>query len=621
MVRPAWIRSYLRLWSLVLEHRALLAVAVAAMIGGAVATAGIGLLAGPAIKMLFAGGAPPAWLARILGTSLQDLRPELLRASLPAAFLVLGLIRAACSFLQAERMARVELLVVTDLQERLHAKLLTLSRGYFQRQHTAELFARFGGDLGEIGRAMGQGVSASLKDGAQLVALLLTCALLNPGWLLVALLVVPVTLTPIVRFGQALRKLTAQSQQRQAELLAQAQDALEGAAVLAAYNAEEAALNAQRGREAELLAVQRKSFALRAAFTPTLDLLWASALALALLAVGLRTELASEKLISFLAILFLAYQPLKSLANSSQWLIPGLTAAERVFAVLDAAPEIADRPDARILSRARGGLRFESVGVRFGSPSGSPSGSKLALDEVDLHIRPGETVGIVGPSGAGKSTLLQLVPRLLDPDSGRMLLDGVDLKDVTLASLRRQIALVAQETFLFDATVAENVSAAAPGATRRQVEEALEAAGALRFVRQLPAGLDTQLGERAATLSGGQRQRLAIARALLKDAPILLLDEATSALDSETEEQIQAALVRLRRGRTALMVAHRLATVASADRIVVLREGRVVQDGTPDQLRSQPGLYRELLDLQTARPPEGSAPGSLGPGKALEAGD
>ena len=201
-----------------------------------------------------------------------------------------------------------------------------------------------------------------------------------------------------------------------------------------------------------------------------------------------------------------------------------------------------------------------------------------------------------------------------------MRLDGDDLRDLTLASLRRQIALVAQETFLFDATVAENVSATLPGASRRQVEEALEAAGALKFVRQLPAGLDTRLGERGATVSGGQRQRLAIARALLKDAPILLLDEATSALDSETEEQIQAALGRLRQGRTVLMVAHRLATVASADRIVVLKEGRVVQDGTPDELRRQPGLYQELLELQSART-TGQIPTPFGAGKALEAGD
>ena len=389
MARPTWIRSYLGLWSLVLKRRGVLALAIAAMVGGAVATAGIGLLAGPAIKMLFSGGAPPPWVARLLGTSLQGLSPDLLRALLPAALLALGLVRATCSFFQAERMARIELSLVADLQEDLHAKLLALSRGYFQRQHTGELFARFGTDLGEIGRALGQGISASLKDGFQIVALLATCAILNPGWLLVALLVVPVTLFPIVRFGRALRSLTEQAQQRQAALLAQAQEALEGSAVLQAYNAEAAAMEAQRGREAELLAVQRRSFALRAAFTPTLDLLWAGGLALALLAVGLNAELASDKLISLLAILFLAYQPLKSLANSSQWLIPGLTAAERVFAVLDAAPEITDRPSARTVARGRGELRFEKVLVRFGS--------KVALDRVDLLIRAGETLGIVGP--------------------------------------------------------------------------------------------------------------------------------------------------------------------------------------------------------------------------------
>jgi subfamily B ATP-binding cassette protein MsbA len=609
---PAWIRSYLRLWSLVLRHRRELVLAVAAMVGGAAATAGIGLLAGPAIRMLFAGETLPQWLARWLGARGWGRSPELLRALLPAAFLVLGVIRATCSFLQGAQMARLELSIVAELQERLHAKLLTLSRAYFQRQHTAELFARFGTDLDEIGRAISQGVSSSLKDGLQILALLISCAILNRWWFLVALVVVPVTLWPVARFGRSLRSLTQEAQRRRAALLAQAQEALDGVAVLKAYNAEDAALQAQRAREDELLEVQRKSFALRAAFTPTLDLLWAAGLALALLAVGLQADLASDKLVSFLAIVFLAYQPLKSLANSSQWLIPGLSAADRLFAVLDSAPEITDRPGARVVAAARGELSFEAIEARFGS--------KVALERLDLWVRSGETLGIVGPSGAGKSTLLQLVPRLLDPSSGCVRLDGEDLRGLSLASLRRQVALVAQDTFLFDATVAANVSAASPGATRQQIEEALEAAGALKFVRQLPEGLETRLGERAATLSGGQRQRLAIARALLKDAPILLLDEATSALDSETEEQIQAALARLMQGRTVLMVAHRLATVASADRIVVLRGGRLVQDGTPEELGRQPGLYRDLLELQGLGGP-GQDPVIFGVVSRSDAGD
>jgi ABC-type multidrug transport system fused ATPase/permease subunit len=213
-------------------------------------------------------------------------------------------------------------------------------------------------------------------------------------------------------------------------------------------------------------------------------------------------------------------------------------------------------------------------------------------------VRAGERVGIVGPSGAGKTTLLHLVPRLLDPSSGRLLLDGADVRDATLASLRKQVALVAQDVFLFDASVAENVAAAAPGAPVARIEAALEAAGALEFVRQLPEGLQTRLGERGASLSGGQRQRLAIARALLKDAPILLLDEATSALDAVTEAQVQRALGGLMAGRTVLVVAHRLSTVRAVDRLLVMDQGRIVEQGPHTTLWAAGGLYRKLCDLQ-----------------------
>ena len=258
--------------------------------------------------------------------------------------------------------------------------------------------------------------------------------------------------------------------------------------------------------------------------------------------------------------------------------------------MIDAVPAVADKPSAQAIQRAAGALGFERVTVRYGD--------KTALDGLDLSIRAGERVGIVGPSGAGKTTLLHLVPRLLDPSDGRLRLDGADLRDLTLASLRRQIALVAQDVFLFDASVADNVAAAAPGAPTATDRGRLDAAGALEFVRQLPDGLQTRLGERGASLSGGQRQRLAIARALLKDAPILLLDEATSALDAVTEAQIQRALVSLMAGRTVLIVAHRLSTVRSVDRLLVMDQGRLVEQGPHAELWAAGGLYRKLSDLQ-----------------------
>ena len=585
-----WLPTYRRLWALLLRHRGPFALAVVCMALGAAATGGFAALTGPALRLLFDGGGS-AFLGPKLGEWTARLPPARLRAILPLALVTLGAIRAGCGFVQADRLGVLTLRLLAELQEALHARLLAMPASYFEGRHTGEIFSRFGNDLGEVERALGMGIATSVRDVLQLVALVAVSAWLDARLLLLTALVVPATLWPIARFAAALRRISHEAQERHAGQVAAAQEALSGAAVLRAYGAEAAALRAYARGEDALLAVQRRSFAVRAAFTPTLELMAFAALAVLLLAVSERViALPPTDLISFLGAILLTYQPLKSLANSSQWLFPGLAAAERLFAVLDAVPALADRPHARPLSRTPGELTFDRVTVRYGE--------RVALSELSVSLRVGEKVGLVGPSGAGKSTLIQLVPRLRDPSAGRILLGGVDLRDLTLASLRRQVALVAQEIFLFDASVEENVSAAAPGASRRAVEAALDAAGALDFARALPEGLDTRLGERGASLSGGQRQRLAIARALLKDAPILLLDEATSALDSATEAQVQGALGHLMERRTVLVVAHRLSTVRSVDRLLVMEEGRLVEEGAPEALWAAGGLYRRLSDLQ-----------------------
>ncbi len=589
-VPVSWLVTYRRLWRLLMREPGQLVLALACMAGGAVATGGFALLTGPAVRLLFTGAAPAGGTGRF-EAFLQSLPPGQARAFLPLALLALTAARAACSYVQTERMGALTLRAVAELQEGLHGKLLSLPISYFQGRHTGELFSRFGNDLGEVQRALGQGLASGLRDALQIAALVVVSAFLDVRLLLLAALAIPATVWPIARFAGALRRISSEAQGMQAKQVAAAQEALSSAAILHAYGAEEAALRAYGHGEESLIAVQRRSFALRAAFSPTIELLAIVALALVLFAVSLSpSSLPPAKLLSFLGAVLLTYQPLKSLANSSQWIVPGLTAAERIFAVLDAVPTVADRPSARALGRAAGELRFERASVQYGP--------KTALSELDLTVRAGERIGLVGPSGAGKTTLLHLVPRLLDPSSGLLLLDGLDVRDATLESLRKQVALVAQDVFLFDASVAENVAAAAPGAPSARIEAALEAAGALEFVRQLPDGLQTRLGERGASLSGGQRQRLAIARALLKDAPILLLDEATSALDAVTETQIQRALGGLMAGRTVLIVAHRLSTVRTVDRLLVMDQGRIVEQGSHLTLWAAGGLYRKLCDLQ-----------------------
>jgi subfamily B ATP-binding cassette protein MsbA len=298
-------------------------------------------------------------------------------------------------------------------------------------------------------------------------------------------------------------------------------------------------------------------------------------------------------LFSFITALLLAYQPLKSLANLNASLQEGLAAAQRIFEVLDVEPTIRDMPGAKPLHIAGGEIRFDNV--RFGYIPGT-----AAIDDLSLTIPAGHTVALVGPSGAGKSTMLNLIPRFFDIDSGRIAIDGQDVRGVTIASLRRAIALVAQEVSLFDDTVRANIAYGRFGASLTEIEEVARAAAADAFIRELPQGYDTMVGEHGVRLSGGQRQRIAIARAMLKNTPILLLDEATSALDSESERQVQQALNTLIRGRTTLLIAHRLSTVQGADLICVVDRGQIVETGRHPELLVRGGLYARLYAMQFA---------------------
>jgi subfamily B ATP-binding cassette protein MsbA len=299
--------------------------------------------------------------------------------------------------------------------------------------------------------------------------------------------------------------------------------------------------------------------------------------------------------VAFLASLMLASQSLRQLANLQGVFAEGLAAARRLFQALDVAPEVREAAGARTLERVGGELRFDRVSFTY------PTGAEV-LREVSLEARPGETVALVGPSGSGKSTILNLIPRFYDVAGGRITLDGSDVREVTLASLRAQIALVTQEPFLFDDTIRANIAYARPEAAQHEIEAAAEAAAAADFIAALPHGYETVVGEAGARLSGGQRQRIAIARAFLKDAPLLLLDEATSALDTESELKVQQALERLMSGRTTVLIAHRLSTVRAADRIYVIDAGQVVEQGRHGELVTQGGLYSRLARAQNLEP-------------------
>ncbi|MDC0034032.1 ATP-binding cassette domain-containing protein, partial [Alphaproteobacteria bacterium] len=346
----------------------------------------------------------------------------------------------------------------------------------------------------------------------------------------------------------------------------------------------------------KIFILMQKASRVRSITHPVMETLGGIAIAVVILYGGIQVLSGATTpgtFFSFITALLLAYQPLKSLANLNASLQEGLAAAHRIFQLIDKEPDIQDRPDAKDLGDVTGTLMLENV--RFGYEPGT-----AALDGVDIEIPAGQTIALVGSSGAGKSTVLNLIPRFYDCDDGRVLIDGHDVRDVTLASLRANIALVSQDITLFDDTVRANIFYGRPGASEDDITASAKAADAHEFISALKDGYDTHVGSRGLKLSGGQRQRIAIARAMLKNAPILLLDEATSALDSETEQQVQAALGKLAQGRTTVVIAHRLSTVMEADRIYVMAAGRILETGSHAELLAKSGAYARLHAVQFA---------------------
>jgi ATP-binding cassette subfamily B protein len=491
--------------------------------------------------------------------------------------------------------------VVADLRAKVFAHLATLDAAFFERHRSGEIMSRITADTTQITAAAGASLSQAVRNSIMLVGALVMMVVTSPRLSGLVLVAIPAIVLPLVAYGRSVRRLSRSAQDTLAEAAAFAAENLAAYRTLQAATAEPMVTARYRAAVERSFAAARSRFLARAGLTALVILLifvgivgvlWHGA---GLVVAG---GLTSGALGQFVLYAVFAGSSLAGLSEVWAEIQQAAGAAGRLTEILSLEPAIAspDKPDP-LPEPPLGRLAFEDVSFRYASRAGL-----AALDGVTFSIASGETVAVVGPSGAGKSTILALALRFFDPAEGRVLLDGVPLPRADLTAVRRRIALVPQDVALFADTVAENIRYGMPKATRADIEQAAAAAHADTFIRALPDGYDTHLGERGVTLSGGQRQRIAIARAILRDAPILLLDEATSALDAESEVAVQKAIDGLRGRRTTLIVAHRLSTVLRADRILVMDKGRIVEEGTHQALIAHGGLYARLAELQLAMP-------------------
>ncbi|MEW5981251.1 MAG: ABC transporter ATP-binding protein [Acidobacteriota bacterium] len=484
--------------------------------------------------------------------------------------------------------------LVRDLRARVFEHLLGQSADFFDRTRTGRLLSRLTGDVFLLQEGLGPPLTEIVQAPLTIAIALVVLLWLNWKLTLATLCVAPLVALFISWSGNLVRRLAIARQDRLADLNAHIAERLSAVRMIQVFGRERDELSTMRGLDRAYFREALRSASLAELMSPASEFVVAVGMLVGLVLGGISVlsgSMSREHFILFFAVAPSATTHLSRLARVGQWRQHIAGSASRLLDLLDSTSTVSDAPGAVVLDGSRGRVTFVRVSYRY------PGGEDV-LHDIDLDVAPGTTLAVVGPSGAGKTTFVNLVPRLFDPTSGRVLLDGVDLRGLTLASLRSQIGLVSQDAILFNHTVTENIRYGRPAATDADVRAAAEAANALEFIERLPSGWDTTLGERGASLSAGQRQRIAIARALVRDPRILILDEATSALDSVTERLVQEAVDRVIAGRTTFVIAHRLSTVLRAERILVLDEGRAVELGTHDELLGRCALYRRLHDAQ-----------------------
>ena len=560
-------------------YRGRFIVALLAMLLYAGAQAGVGALVAPIIGRVLPGKSDTAfrfWAAAII-----------------VAYLAKGL----GSYFSTYLMTDIGQRVVRDVRHQLFGHILNQSAAFFSRRTTGQLMSRITNDVGQVQQVVSETLGDLLRESLTVTGFAILMFWYDWKLSLVAFTSAPLVVYPLVRLGQRVRRSTRRSQEQLEHLSHLTAEAFAGHRIVKAFGGERHEAARFGAASERLYRTNLKITSTVSLLPPIMEFLGGVAI-VALLWYGRRRiaahTMGQGEFMGFIFAAFMMYTPIKRLSRVNANIQQAMAAAARIFEMLDTHSEVLERPDARPLVPLTRGIEFKDVSFAYDDGIG-----KAVLKNVSFGARAGQVIALVGLSGAGKTTLVNLLPRFYDVTGGGIYIDGVDIRDITLTSLRQQIGIVTQETVLFDDTIANNIAYGLPSSTPQAIEEAARAAHAHEFIQTLPAKYETQIGERGQRLSGGQRQRLAIARALLKNSPILILDEATSSLDAESELLVQDALANLMRNRTAFVIAHRLSTVRRADAIVALERGRVAEIGRHEELLAKPaGVYAKLYALQ-----------------------